>query len=358
LEGELEIILQQLLNGLTLGGIYALIALGYTMIYGIVKLINFAHGDIFMVGSFIGLFIALKLSANIVVVMLGAMVFCAVLGFLVERSAYRPLRDPNPRNLVFTAVFVLVVLFIAFLSQNSLKTLVLSPKIWLGAVIFLGFTVWLVVSSIKKGGRRESSRINALISAIGMSIVISNMVGLIHGPKRATYPEIIKFSEINIAGIGFSGLQIFIIASSFILMFILNFIVHRTKAGIAMRAVSQNINAARLMGINPNRVVGFTFALGSALAGAAGVLVGIFYTVADHTMGSLYGLKAFVAAVLGGIGSIPGAMFGGFMLGIAEVFGVGFLDPQLRDAIAFGILIIVLIARPAGFFGSAAREKV
>jgi branched-chain amino acid transport system permease protein len=350
--------LQQLLNGLTLGGIYALIALGYTMIYGIVKLINFAHGDIFMVGSFIGLFIALKFSANIIVVMVGAIAFCAVIGFFTERAAYRPLRDPNPRNMIFTAVFVLITLLAAFLSQNTLASLVSSVKIWIGAFLFLAFTLWLVISGIRKGGRKESSRINALISAIGMSIVISNMVGLIHGPKRATYPEIIKFSEINIAGIGFSGLQIFIIVSSFLLMFLLYFIVHKTKAGIAMRAVSQNMNAARLMGINPNKVVGFTFALGSALAGAAGVLVGIFYTVADHTMGGLYGLKAFVAAVLGGIGSIPGAMLGGFVLGTAEVFGVGFLDPQLRDAIAFGILIIILVARPAGFFGSAMREKV
>jgi branched-chain amino acid transport system permease protein len=354
----LEIVLQQLLNGLTLGGIYALIALGYTMIYGVVKLINFAHGDIFMAGSFVGLFIALKISANIFAVMFGALLFCAVLGFLTERAAYRPLRDANPRNMIFTAVFVLVILFIAFLSQNSLKTLFASPKIWIGTILFLAFTIWLVATGAKRGGRKESSRINALISAIGMSIVISNMVGLIHGPKRAAYPEIIKFSEINILGIGFNGLQIFIILSSFFLMAALYIIVHKTKAGTAMRAVSQNMNAARLMGINPNKVVGFTFALGSALAGAAGVLVGIFYTVADHTMGGLYGLKAFVAAVLGGIGSIPGAMLGGFVLAIAEVFGVGFLDPQLRDAIAFGILIIILVARPAGFFGSTAREKV
>ncbi|MGA1845963.1 branched-chain amino acid ABC transporter permease [Deferribacter abyssi] len=292
----LEIIIKQLLNGLTVGSVYALIALGYTMVYGIIKLINFAHGDIYMVGAFLGLIAATLLFKNFVVVLVFAMMCSAILGVLVEKVAYKPLRN--------------------------------------------------------------SSRISALISAIGASIILSNTVVLINGPQREAYPKLFPNITFSVGDISVSLLQIFIILVSIGLMYGLYYIVHNTKMGIAMRAVSQNLNAARLMGINPDKVISFTFAIGSALAAAAGVLVGTYYTAIDPMMGLLFGLKAFVAAVLGGIGSIPGAMFGGIVLGLAEVLGVAFISPSFRDAIAFGILIIILIVKPTGLFGSTAKEKV
>jgi len=292
----LEIILKQLLNGITVGSIYSLIALGYTMVYGIIKLINFAHGDIYMVGAFIGLIVATQFTSNFVVVISVAMAVTAVLGVLVEKVAYKPVRN--------------------------------------------------------------SSRISALISAIGASIFISNLVVLINGPQREAYPQI--FPEINfvVGGITISFLQIFIILVSIALMVGLYYIVHNTKMGVAMRAVSQNMTTARLMGINSDKIISFTFAIGSALAAAAGVLVGTYYRAVDPLMGLLFGLKAFVAAVLGGIGSIPGAMVGGLVLGLAEVMGVAFISPSFRDAIAFGILIFILIVKPSGLFGKASKEKV
>ncbi|KAA0259222.1 branched-chain amino acid ABC transporter permease [Deferribacter autotrophicus] len=292
----LEIIIKQLLNGLTVGSVYALIALGYTMVYGIIKLINFAHGDIYMVGAFLGLIAATVLVKNFVVVLVFAMMGSAILGVLVEKVAYKPLRN--------------------------------------------------------------SSRISALISAIGASIIISNTVVLINGPQREAYPKLFPNITFTVGDISVSLLQMFIILVSIGLMYGLYYIVHNTKMGIAMRAVSQNLNAARLMGINPDKVISFTFAIGSSLAAAAGVLVGTYYTAIDPMMGLLFGLKAFVAAVLGGIGSIPGAMFGGIVLGLAEVLGVAFISPSFRDAIAFGILIFILIVKPTGLFGSTAKEKV
>ncbi|MDR0454919.1 MAG: branched-chain amino acid ABC transporter permease, partial [Deferribacteraceae bacterium] len=283
--------LQQILNGLTLGGIYALIALGYTMSYGIIKLINFAHGDIFMVGAFAGLFVIATFTSNFLAVIVIAMAVCALLGFIVEKTAYIPLREGSPVNMIFTAFMLMVILLIAYLSRYHVKTVLTSVTFWVGLVLFVLFIAWLVRGRIKSGGRTNSSRINALISAIGMSIIISNMVVIIYGPKRAIFPQIIKFGEINVGQITVSGLQIFIIAASVALMYMLYYIVHKTKVGIAMRAVSQNMDTARLMGINPNKVIGFTFALGASLAGAAGVLVGVFYTVSDPTMGGMYGMK-------------------------------------------------------------------
>ncbi|MDR2885044.1 MAG: branched-chain amino acid ABC transporter permease [Deferribacteraceae bacterium] len=350
--------MQQFLNGLTLGGIYALIALGYTMVYGIVKLINFAHGDIFMLGAFMGLMVASQFTNNFFIIVIVAMAICAVVGLLVEKTAYRPLRESKPKNMIFTAVVVVLILAVAFISKTSVANLFDNPSIFIGLAVFIVFTAWLVRGRLKSSNKGGSSRINALISAIGMSIIISNMVALIRGPQRATYPEVISLGNITFGTITISMLQIFIILSSLVLMCILYVVVHKTKAGVAMRAVSQNADAARLMGINPNKIIAFTFAMGSALAAAAGVLVGVYYTVADPTMGNMYGLKAFVAAVLGGIGSIPGAMVGGVILGVAEVFGVAFIAPSFRDAIAFGILILILIVKPSGIFGSKAKEKV
>lgn len=292
----LEIILKQLLNGVTVGSIYSLVALGYTMVYGIIKLINFAHGDIYMVGAFIGLIVASYFTNNFIVVIAVAMALTSLLGVLVEKVAYKPVRN--------------------------------------------------------------SSRISALISAIGASIFISNLVVLINGPQREAYPQIFPEVNFELGGITISFLQVFIILVSIALMIGLYYIVHNTKMGVAMRAVSQNLTTARLMGINPDRIISFTFAIGSALAAAAGVLVGTYYRAVDPLMGLLFGLKAFVAAVLGGIGSIPGAMVGGLVLGLAEVMGVAFISPSFRDAIAFGILIFILIVKPSGLFGKATKEKV
>lgn len=282
----MDIFLQQALNGITLGSVYALVALGYTMVYGIVKLINFAHGDIYMMGAFVGLIVATTVSQNFVVVMVIAMAGSALLGVVVEKVAYKPVRG--------------------------------------------------------------SARISALISAIGASIVLSNLAMLINGPQREAFPELIsaKWS------------QMIIIVTAVLLMLILNFVVNKTKMGTAMRAVSQNLDASRLMGINPNKVISFTFAIGSALAAAAGVMYATYYHTVDPFMGLLFGLKAFVAAVLGGIGSIPGAMVGGLILGISEVSAVALGFSSMKDAIAFSILIFILIVKPAGLFGKSTKEKV
>lgn len=288
---------QQLMNGLTLGSTYALIALGYTMVYGIVQLINFAHGEIYMFGAFAGLYLVLNYDVNIFVAMLGAMAFCMLMGILVEKIAYRPLR--------------------------------------------------------------KSSRLSALISAIGVSIFLSTLMVLMQGPNTTAYPaDVFPSVSYNIGSVQFSSQQILILVVTALLMVGLHFLVQKTKIGKAMRACSQDTDAAQLMGINVDRVISFTFALGSALAAAGGVMVGIYYNSVDPYMGTMAGLKAFSAAVLGGIGSIPGAMVGGLALGIMENFGIAYLSSSYKDAIAFGILILVLIVRPQGLLGKPVSKKV
>jgi branched-chain amino acid transport system permease protein len=239
-----------------------------------------------MVGAFLGLIVATTVSQNFIIVMVIAMIGAAILGMAVEKVAYKPVRG--------------------------------------------------------------SARISALISAIGASIVISNLVMMINGPQRESYPALIsaKWS------------QVIIIITAILLMVGLHYVVNKTKMGTAMRAVSMNLDASRLMGINPNKIISFTFAIGSALAAAAGVLYGTYYHTCDPFMGLLFGLKAFVAAVLGGIGSIPGAMVGGMILGISEISAVALGFSSMRDAIAFTILIVILIVKPAGLFGKATKEKV
>lgn len=288
---------QQLMNGLTLGSTYALIALGYTMVYGIVQLINFAHGEIYMFGAFAGLYLVINYDVNIFVAILGAMAFCMLLGVLVEKIAYRPLR--------------------------------------------------------------KSSRLSALISAIGVSIFLSTLMVLMRGPNTTSYPEnVFPLVSYNIGSVQISSLQILILVITALLMVGLQVLVQKTKIGKAMRACSQDIDAAQLMGINVNRVISFTFALGSALAAAGGVMVGVYYNSVQPYMGLMAGLKAFAAAVLGGIGSIPGAMVGGLALGIMENFGIAYLSSSYKDAIAFGILILVLILRPQGLMGKPTSKKV
>ena len=287
---------EQLINGLTLGSSYALIALGYTMVYGIIQLINFAHGEIYMFGAFVGLFLVMA-GVNIFIALVGAMLFCMLLGMLVERIAYRPLRG-------------------------------------------------------------KSSRLSALISAIGVSIFLSTLMALYRGPNTTRYPEIFSDSYFQLGSIQVSTLQIAILVLSAFLMVTLQLVIQKTRIGKAMRACSQDLEAASLMGINANRIISTTFAIGSALAAAGVVMVGVYYNAVWPYMGTMAGLKAFAAAVMGGIGSVPGAMVGGLTLGVLEIMGIAYLSSSYKDAIAFAILILVLIVRPQGLFGQKRSKKV
>lgn len=296
----LVIFVQQLINGLSLGSIYALIALGYTMVYGIVMLINFAHGDILMVGAYTGFYILNTLGPSplaLALSFLASMIVCAVVGITVERFAYRPLRS--------------------------------------------------------------APRLNSLITAIAVSLILQNGARVLPfvGPNPRQYPTM-PTVNVSIGPFGISNIQIVVILVSIVLMLILNYIITWTKTGKAMRAVSYDTKAASLMGISVNRVIAFTFALGSVLAAAGGILFATAYPQIDPTMGAMPGLKAFVAAVLGGIGSVPGAMLGGYILGVAETLTKGFISSQFADAISFSILIVILLVKPTGIMGTKARVKV
>ncbi|HPF21207.1 MAG TPA: branched-chain amino acid ABC transporter permease [Syntrophomonas sp.] len=289
--------IQQMVNGLSLGAIYALIALGYTMVYGIIKLINFAHGDIMMVGAFVGYFSLTLLGTNIIVAMVFSMLVCAILGVLIEKIAYRPLRN--------------------------------------------------------------STRIAALITAIGVSLFLEYATIFILGPAQRVFPEAaFKVKAYNIAGLSVLNKDVFVIISAVVLMLILQYIIKWTKTGKAMRAVSLDQEAAVLMGISVDKTISITFAIGSALAAAAGVMYGVYYSTVNPLMGIIPGLKAFVAAVLGGIGIIPGAMAGGFIMGLLETMVSGYGNSLYRDAVAFGVLILILLIKPTGLFGKDSGEKV
>jgi branched-chain amino acid transport system permease protein len=298
--------LQHIINGVSLGSIYALIALGYTMVYGILQLINFAHSEVYMVGAFAAYYVGsnkfLALTEHqgvgaLLVLLIVAIVACSILGVTIERLAYRPLRN--------------------------------SPKL------------------------------NILITAIGVSLLLQYSGQIVFGSDPKLFPEVIKdMTLFKIGGVDIHSLDITIFIVGTIVMIGLHFLVQHTKIGTAMRAVSSNEMVARLMGINVNRIISFTFIIGSSLAGVASVLVGLKYPKIDPLMGMLFGIKAFVAAVLGGIGSLPGAMLGGVLLGLCEEMVVGYLSSTYRDALAFGILIIILLVRPAGLLGSVLREKV
>ena len=287
---------QQLINGVSLGSIYALIALGYTMIYGIIKLINFAHGDIYMLGAYFGFVATSMLGLSFIPALIFAMVAAAIAGIFIERVAYRPMRN--------------------------------------------------------------APRIAILITAIGVSFFLEYGMILIATPQPRTFPAVFEGTIYNVAGLVINSQQIVILVSALVLMAGLTYIVNHTKAGKAMRAVSFDTDAAQLMGINIDKVISMTFALGSALAAAAGVLVGVYYNSIDPLMGMMPGMKAFVAAVLGGIGIIPGAMLGGIIMGVVEAMVSGFFSSTFRDAAAFGILILILLYKPAGLLGKNIREKV
>ena len=296
--------LQQLINGVTQGSVYALIALGYTMVYGILRLINFAHGDVYMLGAFFAYYAARIFHASqdpnpakALLVLVTAMAGCGIVGWVIERAAYKPVR--------------------------------------------------------------KSSRLAALITAIGVSLLLENGGQLIFGADPKFFPQIIPMKNIALGGgVTISNQQLIILVVSLGLMAILRFIVLYTRTGKAMRAVSHNHTAAALMGISVDRIVSITFVIGSMLAAAGGVLVALKDPKIEPYMGILPGLKAFVAAVLGGIGNIPGAVLGGLVMGVAEVLVVGYISPTLRDAIAFVLLIVILLVRPAGIFGKAVSEKV
>lgn len=289
--------LQQMVNGISLGSIYALIALGYTMVYGIIKLINFAHGDVYMIGAYIGFAATTYANLGFIPALIISMIACAVLGVVVEKVAYKPLRN--------------------------------------------------------------SSRIAVLITAIGVSLLLEYVMMFFVGAEVRSYPSVLPNKAFTLfGGIKISFQQIIIILTAVALMALLQFIVHKTKTGKAMRAVSIDPDAAQLMGIKVDKTISFTFAIGSAFAGAAGVLVGIYYNSIDPLMGIMPGLKAFVAAVFGGIGSIPGAMIGGLSIGVMETLVSGYGNSMYRDAAVFAVLIIILIFKPAGLLGKNTREKV
>ena len=299
----MDTLLQQIINGLSLGAIYALIALGYTMVYGVLRLINFAHGDVYMLGAFAGYFLAnsLNLDANpsvlwAIVVTIGAMAISAVIGILIERLAYRPVR--------------------------------------------------------------HHSRLTSLITAIGVSLFLEFGGQVVFGATPRFFPQMIRSQTYAVGPVQITNQSLLVILVAVVVMFGLQFIVHRTKIGKAMRATSYNLSVAKLMGINTDFVIAFTFALGSALAAAGGVMVALAIPRIDPLMGLMTGLKAFVAAVLGGIGNIPGAMVGGLLIGLMETWLSATAYSTYRDAVAFAVLIVILIVRPTGIMGSAVTEKV
>lgn len=289
-------IVEQLINGLRTGSIYALIALGYTMVYGIAKMINFAHGDIIMVGAY-SLYVfygILGLGAPVAIVL--SIVVCAVLGIVIEKVAYKPLRNAQP--------------------------------------------------------------LAVLITAIGVSFLLQNLALLIFKATPIPFGSIIKVPSVKISGITISGITIVTLVVTTVSMIALTLFINKTKAGRAMRAVSEDKGAAELMGISVNRTISMTFAIGSALAAVAGLLFICQYESLQPTLGALPGIKAFVAAVLGGIGSVPGAMLGGIILGIIESISKAYISTQLADAIVFGVLVIVLLVKPSGLLGKIRIEKV
>jgi branched-chain amino acid transport system permease protein len=296
---------QQLINGLSLGAFYALIALGYTMVYGVLRFINFAHGDVFMLGAYAGYWLTPEIMPHftgnlapigVCLVLLLAMAACALIGIIIEKLAYRPLRS--------------------------------RPKL------------------------------TVLITAIGVSLLLEYGGQLVFGADPKSFPDLIVDSNVEAFGLSIQRSQIIALVVTVLLLLGLSFIVKKTKLGLAMRALSNNPTAAALMGVNLDTVISFTFGLGSALAGAAGILWSISNPSIDPLMGIQPGIKAFVAAVLGGIGNIPGAAIGGVLIGVIETFVAGSSYSNYRDAIAFAVLIIILLFRPSGLLGKVQTEKV
>jgi branched-chain amino acid transport system permease protein len=297
---------QQVINGLTVGGVYALIALGYTMVYGILELINFAHGEIYMLGAYLGIIffglftvaglVSSNLLLSLVFTVILSMLACSAYGYTIEKIAYRPLRN--------------------------------------------------------------APRLSPLISAIGMSIFLQNYVMLTQGATDKVFPHLFGPRGFDLLGARITYQQAFIIILSFLMMVFLHLYVMHTRMGMAMRAVAQDKVMASLLGVNINSVISLTFIIGSGLAAVAGIMVAMYYGLVNYYIGYIAGIKAFTAAVLGGIGSIPGAMLGGIFLGLVESLGAGYVSSEYKDAYAFLVLIVVLLIRPAGIFGRSTEEKV
>jgi len=349
--------LQQLINGISQGSAYALIALGYTMVYGVLGLINFAHSDVYMFGAFMGYYIANsrvvqeRLGGSVlaaVLVMLVAMALSAGLGMLIERFAYRPGRTKTRFTLAFW-LGILGAVFGDLYSHSAVGILV-------GALI--GIALGVVVELAGIHPVRQESRLALLIIAIGVSLFLENGGQLVFGADPKFFPEIIPSTSLNVGALNLDTQKLIVLFVALILMVLLNILVHYTKTGKAMRAVSYNLDAAKLMGINTDRIIALTFGVGSALAAAGGILVSLLYPKIDPLMGVMPGLKAFVAAVLGGIGNITGAMVGGLILGFAEVMAVGYGSSTYRDAIAFIVLVLILLFKPGGIMGKGTVEKV
>lgn len=300
----MDIVLQQTINGLTIGGIYALIALGYTMVYGVLKLINFAHGDLCILGAYIGLttitagvFSRLDQILLLGVAFLMAIIVVAIAGILLDQLAYKPLRRVH--------------------------------------------------------------RLSAVVSALGASMLIENGIMLIWGPNVRVFPSgLLPNVSWEIGGASITLVQVMILIGASLLMALLYIFVHHTRLGTAIRASAIDQDAARLMGINVNRVIALVFIIGPALGAIGGLFIGLYYRQTFFTMGWSYGLFAFIAAIIGGIGNIPGAMLGGLLLGLVNAFGAGFISSAWQDAITFALLIIILLVRPSGLLGERIAEKV
>ena len=287
---------QTLISGLSLGSIYALIALGYTMVYGIAKMLNFAHGDIIMVGAYAVIVAVMQLSLPPVIAILISIIVCAVLGVVIERLAYKPLRQAQP--------------------------------------------------------------LTVLITAIGVSYLLQNVALLIFGSEQKAFPTILKLPAIKLGQVTIDGITLITLGVTAIIMIALTLFINKTKLGKAMRAVSEDKEAAGLMGISTNRTITITFAIGSALAAVASIFYGATYVYIKPTTGAMPGIKAFTAAVFGGIGSIPGAMLGGVLLGLIEQFSKTYISTLWADAIVFGVLVLVLVVKPTGLLGKQMSEKV
>ncbi len=301
----MELFFQQLTNGLAIGGIYALIALGYTMVYGVLKLINFAHGDLFTLGAYIG--------------------------------------------------FTLLTSFSLVGKMGTVPTLALYGILIMGLVGVAG----IVLERVAYRPLRSADRLAAVVSALGASIVISNSIMLIYGARFQVYPHhLLPDITLSLFGMKVPFLRILMLVLSIVLMAILYLFVQKTKTGTAIRAVAIDHGAARLMGIDVNKIISIVFFIGPALGGAAGFMVGLYYGQLNFMMGWLYGLKAFIAAVIGGIGNIPGAMLGGLLLGVIESLGAAYISIAWKDAIAFFVLIIILIVRPTGILGERVADKI
>lgn len=288
--------LTQMINGLSTGGMYALVAIGYTMVYGIAKMINFAHGEIIMVGAYLTYVVFSVLGMPVVIAIIASIAGCALLGVVTEKVAYKPLRN--------------------------------------------------------------SSSLSVLITAIGVSYLLQNLFLILFGSAAITFPDFLPSGQLELLGLSISYVSLLSLILTFACTILLLLFINKTKLGKAMRAVSEDKGAAELMGINVNNTISMTFAIGSGLGAVAGIIYGLSYSLINPYLGAMLGIKAFIAAVLGGIGSIQGAMIGGLIIGVAEAFTVSYISSTFSDAVVFGILIFILLVKPAGLFGQNVREKV